>query len=144
MSPSEHHQHVVQQYFEDVYNRRHDLLLHDLFHPEFTDYSQHPDQGPALAQHMVDFERSVFPDIHLTVADMVASDDVVVRVKVQGTHGDTFLGITPTGHHVEFLAAQRMRFQDGKVVQIVWHLYEKLKMLHQLGAIDLPAHVAGT
>jgi predicted ester cyclase len=67
-----------------------------------------------------------------------------VRVTVQGTHGGAFLGIAPTGRRAEFIGLQRMRFQDGRISRIVWHHYDKLRMLKQLGVVDLPPQIAGT
>ena len=143
MSTVQQHKDAVRQYFDEVYNNHRDALLHDLFHPEFHDYSGHPGSGIHLAKHIVDFERSVFPDIHFTIENMTAeADDVVVQLTIEGTHQGEFLKIAPTGQHVKFSAAQCMRFKDGKIVQVVWHLYDKLAMLQQFGV--LPTHVGGS
>jgi predicted ester cyclase len=139
MASSEQNKAVVQRYFEEVYNEGKYALIHDLFHTDFTDYSQHPGKGASLAKHMVDFERSVFPDIHITIEDMMADgDDVIVRLTIRGTHGGTYQGITPTGRRAEFLGVQRMRFEEGRIASVVWHHFDKLMMLQQLGALDMP------
>jgi predicted ester cyclase len=138
------HKNVVRQYFEAVYNGHDDTLLHDLFHAEFQEYL-HPGAGPQLAKHVVDYERSVFPDIHFTVEDMLAEgDDVIVRLTIRGTHRGEFQGIAPTGRTVEFTGVQRMRFKDGQIVKVVWHHYDKLLMLQQMGVLTLPPHVVVT
>jgi predicted ester cyclase len=130
---------VVRRYFEEVYNGGNDRLIHDLFHPAFTDYSHFEGSGHSRLKHMVDFERKVFPDIHFTVEDIMAeADDVIARLTIRGTHGGSFLEIAPTGKRVEFIGIQRMRFKEGKIAQVVWHHYDKLTMLHQLGAVNLP------
>src|SRR5262245_29113090 len=122
-SQTDHNKAAVRRYFEDVYNGHNDGLIHDLFHSEFQEYL-HPGAGPQLAQHVVDYERSVFPDIHFTVEDMTAEgDDVVVRLTIRGTHQGEFQGIAPTGKKVEFTGIQLMRFKDGKIVRVVWHQY---------------------
>jgi len=142
MSTANDHKAAVRRYFEDVYNGHEDALLHDLFHPDFHEYTGIHGTGPQLAKHVVEFERSVFPDIHFTIEDMLAEDDdVVVRLTIQGTQQGVFQGIAPTGKTVAFTGLQRMRFKDGKIVQVVWHHYDKLLMLQQLGALDLPPEI---
>lgn len=139
MSSTEHNKAAVRRYFEEVYNQRKDELIHDLFHPQFTDYSHFEGSGHLRVKHMVDFERSVFPDIHFTIEDMIAeADDVIVRLTIRGTHGGAFLGIAPTGKQVAFVGIQRMRFEEGKIAEVVWHHYDRLTMLYQFGALDLP------
>jgi predicted ester cyclase len=143
MSTQADHKAVVRQYFEEVYNGHNDALLHDLFHADFREY-MHPGKGPQLARHVVDYERSVFPDIHFTVEDMLAEDeDVIARLTIRGTHQGEFQGIAPTGRKVEFTGIQRMRFKGGQIVRVVWHHYDKLLMLQQLGVVSLPPQVIG-
>jgi predicted ester cyclase len=139
MSSPEPNKATVRRYFEEVYNEPKDALIHELFHPEFTDYAHLEGTGALRAKHVVDFERSAFPDIHFTVEDMLAEDDgVIVRLTIRGTHGGTFLGIAPSGKRAEFIGIQRMRFDEGKIREVIWHHYDKLTMLHQLGAPNLP------
>jgi predicted ester cyclase len=126
MSTQADHKAVIRQYFEEVYNGHNDALLHDLFHADFREH-MHPGKGPQLARHVVDYERSVFPDIHFTVEDMLAEDeDVIARLTIRGTHQGEFQGIAPTGRKVEFTGIQRMRFKGGQIVRVVWHHYDKL------------------
>jgi predicted ester cyclase len=48
------------------------------------------------------------------IQELVASDDVVAaRVVASGTHQGNFLGIAPTGKHVEVDHAPFARLQDG-------------------------------
>jgi hypothetical protein len=37
-----------------------------------------------------------------------------------------------------------MRFKGGQIVRVVWHHYDKLLMLQQLGVVTLPPQVMGT
>ncbi len=144
MSSQADHKTVARRYFEEVYNGHNDGLIHDLFHPEFREYL-HSGAGPQVAKHVVDYERSVYPDIHFTVEDMLAEgEDVIVRLTIRGTHRGEFQGIAPTGNKVQFTGIQRMRLKDGQIVQVVWHHYDKLLMLQQLGVLDLPPQVIST
>jgi predicted ester cyclase len=45
----------------------------------------------------------VYPDIHLTVEDVIAEGDkVVARNTVTGTHQGEFMGLAPTGNPVTY------------------------------------------
>lgn len=132
---------IVRRYYEEVYNQKNDALIHDLFAPDFGD-SHEPEQhglhGPRLAKHIVDYERSVFPDIHFAVTHMVAEgDDVVVHLRVSGTHQGEFRGIPASGKYMTFTAVECLRVKDSKITQIVWELYDRHSMLQQMGAIPI-------
>lgn len=79
--------------------------------------------------------RSAFPDLRLTVEDLVAEGDrVVMRASVTGTHKGELMGIPPTGKQATWTEIHICRFADGKVVEH-WANSDQLGMLQQLGAI---------
>lgn len=76
-----------------------------------------------------------FPDLHLTIHDMVAEGDkVVARVRWTGTHQGEYRGIAPTGNQVTFTAITIYRILGGKVVEI-WEEGDMLGLMQQLGVI---------
>lgn len=78
---------------------------------------------------------SAFPDLHLTIDDMVAErDKVVARVRWTGTHQGDYRGIAPTGKQVTFTAITIYRIVGGKVVE-VWEEGDSLGLMQQLGII---------
>jgi len=91
-----------------------------------------------------DFEASVkgwasfiaaFPDMRITVEDMIAEGDkVVTRYLVQGTHLGTFRGIPPTGRKVQVKWVTVHRIRESKIVEM-WEFPDMLGFLTQLGAI---------
>lgn len=79
-----------------------------------------------------------FPDLHITVEDMVGEDDEVAwRLLVHGTHEAEFRGVPPTGEQVTFGAQYIFRFRDGKIVER-WTNFDRLGVLVQLGAVPAP------
>ncbi|MCC6612374.1 MAG: ester cyclase [Anaerolineae bacterium] len=128
---------IVRAYFEDVYNGGQDALIPTLFAPDFHEPARHtPLHGPQLAQHVVDYERSVLPDIHFNIEDLLAEgDDVVVKLRITGTHRGEYRGVAPSGNHVDIEAAQQMRLRDGQIMAIVWHVFDRWLLLHQMGAL---------
>jgi steroid delta-isomerase-like uncharacterized protein len=62
--------------------------------------------------------RAGFPDLSITVEDVMAEGDrVAARVVMRGTHRGEFQGISPTGKRVEVRAMDMFRISDGKIVE---------------------------
>ena len=77
----------------------------------------------------------VYPDIHLTVEDVIAEGDkVVARNTVTGTHQGEFMGVGPTGKSVTYNEIFIFRFADGLVVE-TWGVVDVFSQLRQLGLI---------
>jgi steroid delta-isomerase-like uncharacterized protein len=82
--------------------------------------------------------RQGFPDFNITVEDVVAEDDKVVkRFVFSGTHTGEFAGIPPTGKQVTMRGIALYRLARGKVSEIYWN-YDVFGLLQQLGAIPAP------
>jgi steroid delta-isomerase-like uncharacterized protein len=82
--------------------------------------------------------RQGFPDFEITVEDMVAEDDKVVkRFVFQGTHSGQFAGIPPTGKRVTMRGITLYRLTQGRVSEIYWN-YDVFGLLQQVGAIPAP------
>jgi steroid delta-isomerase-like uncharacterized protein len=87
----------------------------------------------ALKRHVAKL-RSAFPDLRLTIEDMVAEEDkVVARWSMQGTHEGSLpaIGVQPTGEEVAFTGISIYRFQDGLIVEI-WQEGDYLSLMNQL------------
>ena len=77
--------------------------------------------------------RKAFPDLHLTIDDLISEgDQVVFRVTVRGTHQGAFMGISPTGKSVTVTAIDIARFVNGKIVEH-WGQMDSLGLMQQLG-----------
>ena len=82
--------------------------------------------------------RAAFPDMRLTVEDMIAEGDKVVdRVTVRGTHEGELMGIPASGKQVEFMETHISRIADGKIVER-WGEWDALGMMQQIGAVPAP------
>src|SRR5215212_11781430 len=59
---------------------------------------------------------AVFPDLRVTIEDILAEDDrVAVRARWRGTHEQEFRGVPPSGKVVEFTGVVFWRIADGKL-----------------------------
>lgn len=84
--------------------------------------------------------RAAFPDLHLTIEEMVTeSDKVWVRMTSRGTHRGPFLGLPPTGKSFTITVFDICRFEDGRIVEH-WGVPDRFALLEQLGG--LPARPA--
>jgi steroid delta-isomerase-like uncharacterized protein len=76
-----------------------------------------------------------FPDLHVTVEDVIAEGDKVVgRNSVTGTHQGEYMGLPPTGRSVVYDEIFIVRFADGRIAE-TWGVVDVLSQMKQLGAI---------
>jgi steroid delta-isomerase-like uncharacterized protein len=100
-------------------------------------------RGPEGFKQMVTMYRTAFPDLTLTINDLIAEDDkVVTRWTARGTHRGDLQGIAPTGRTTTVTGILISRFAGGKLVED-WEAFDEVGMLRQLGvtSIPAPAHV---
>jgi steroid delta-isomerase-like uncharacterized protein len=77
----------------------------------------------------------IYPDIHLTVEDVIAEGDkVVARTTVTGTHRGEFMGVAPTGKPVTYNEMFIFRFADGRVVE-TWGVVDVYAQMKQIGVL---------
>jgi predicted ester cyclase len=70
--------------------------------------------------------RSAFPDLHITIDDVVAEGDkVATRWTLRGTHKGEFTGITPTGKQLAMWGMSIDRVVGGRIVE-TWIRYDTL------------------
>jgi predicted ester cyclase/uncharacterized protein (DUF1330 family) len=96
----------------------------EILAPDWEDIPLAPgvQRGPQGYRQTVGFLRGAFPDLEMTVEDLVVGGDrVAVRSTARGTHGGEILGVAPTGRRVEFRAFDVHRIEDGRIAQS-WHL----------------------
>jgi predicted ester cyclase len=96
-----------------------------------------PDQeirGIQEAKQFVTTYKTAFPDMTVTVEDVIAEGDkVVTRVTLRGTHqGETEEFGPPTGRQFEGTGITISRIEGDKIVED-WDAYDNLTTLQQLG-----------
>ena len=91
-------------------------------------------RGYEQAKQFVSTFLEAFPDINITVEDVIGEgDQVVSRYTIRGTHqGETEEYGPPTGRQMELEGITIHRFEDGKIVE-EWERYDNLSALQQLG-----------
>ena len=98
-----------------------------------------PDQdvrGYEEARQFVSMYKIAFPDLNVTVEDVIAEGEkVVTRYTVRGTHqGEIEEFGSPTGRQLELEGITIHRIEDGRIVE-EWERYDNLGILQQLGLV---------
>jgi len=79
--------------------------------------------------------RAAFPDLHVTIEDVLAEGDKVVqRWSGHGSHQGELMGLPPSGKRISVAGITISRFEGGKVAE-EWELYDMMGMMQQLGAL---------
>jgi steroid delta-isomerase-like uncharacterized protein len=112
-------------------------ILDEVYAPDVVWHE--PDQeirGLEQAKQFVTTYNTAFPDMTVTVEDVIAEGDkVVTRVTLRGTHeGETEEFGPPTGRQVELKGITISRIEGGKIVED-WDSYDNLSAMQQLGLV---------
>ena len=123
-------------YIDAVYNKRNPDAIDQFFSPDVVVHSVAPDveggKGTEYLKQLAKALMEAFPDVKLTVADLVKDGDrLAARVTVEGTHKGEFLGIKPTGKTVRVANFAMYRIENGKIVE-TWSLVDVAALRRQL------------
>ncbi len=89
--------------------------------------------GPASVKQEVTTFREGFPDVRITIEQIIAEgDSVAFRFVLRGTHLGTFAGFPPTGKENVLTGADFIRISNGKMVEM-WSIQETLSWAQGLG-----------
>lgn len=91
-------------------------------------------RGPDALKRIVTMYRAAFPDLQMTVDDVVASGDkVVLRWHSDGTHRGELAGLAATGVHGSVTGMSIDRWNNDKIVE-TWAEWDNFGLARQLGA----------
>jgi len=128
---------AAQTAFGEAVNSGDLAALADVVAPGSIDHDPGPGQGPGPEGYQAMFRdlRSAFPDLHVEVEHLVATDDeLAFAYTISGTHRGELAGHRPTGKQVRYRGMQISRFEDGKLVER-WGSSDELGMMRQLGLV---------
>jgi steroid delta-isomerase-like uncharacterized protein len=95
-----------------------------------------PVHGPEEFRQLVLAYRTAFPDVHLTVEDVLGvGDRVVARWVSHGTHLGPMMGIPPTGRSIEIMGISIFRIAAHQVAE-EWEGFDTMGLMQQLGVMD--------
>lgn len=115
----------IRRYVEEVYNEQNLGRYLELIDEEMS---------AEAADHLRQFF-AAFPDVHVTILDLISEGDKVVgRLQVSGTNTGSFAGQPPTGKKVTFHSIRIYRIVGGKLVES-WAMQDRLGLMEQLGFV---------
>jgi steroid delta-isomerase-like uncharacterized protein len=135
---SEENKRLLQRWMDEVWNQGSRETISELLVEDVIIHGLAGKDGAPLKgrQGFLDFHeqfRGAFPNVTVTVEDLVAEGDLVVaRCSVTGTHTGDDLGLKATQSPVEFDGMVIVRIKDGQFIE-AWNNFDFLKMNQQLG-----------
>ncbi len=125
------------QQFIDGMNAQDLGFIDRLLEPNFIEHDPEPGVEPGIEgiKQMIGMFYSAFPDLHVTINQMVSEGDLVVgHMTTEGTQTGEFMGIPASGKKISITEIHMVRIANGKAVEH-WGLANAMAMMQQLGAI---------
>jgi predicted ester cyclase len=111
---------LVRHYMEDGFAAGNLSIFDETLSPIFLDHNGFADQQPGLAEVKREYHlfRSAFPDLQVTIEDLIAeADRVVIRTRLHATHSGVFQGRAPTRKCIAIEAISIFRIEADKIVE---------------------------
>ena len=133
---NEETENLVRRMYEEAWNEGKLEVIDELCAPDYIGVGPYGDEhGPDSVKRGIAYRRSAFPNIHVTMEDIISAEDkVVARLTFRGTHKGEFQGIQPTNKEVNWSGIWIYRVANGKFIER-WHNYDLLGLMQQLGGI---------
>lgn len=112
-------------------------LFEELFADDFIDHTPQPGTTPDKngVRKLYAALRRAFPDFAASIHWQTVDGEVVTTFKTySGTHRGEFLGVAPTGRHIEFETVDAMRVHHGKITEH-WGVANLFSAMQQIGAL---------
>ncbi len=134
---------VVCRFVEEVYNKGNLAALNEVVAPNVICHPPLPDCTPGCIgiNQTIACLRGAFPDLQVTVEELIAVDDAVIAKETFcGTHLGSFMSVQPTGLPVKWTRVVFYHLANSKIVER-WSEIEALGMLQQLELAAFPEQV---
>jgi steroid delta-isomerase-like uncharacterized protein len=141
---SEHNKAIVRRLFAELWNTGNLSVADEIFSPNYAHHDPStPDfgRGPESEKKRATLYRAAFPDLHLTIEDVIAEGETVMtRWSCRGTHKGELNGIAPTGKQITISGVTVVRVSNGKIAEgyVNW---DAQGLMQQLGVVPQLAKV---
>jgi steroid delta-isomerase-like uncharacterized protein len=139
-SAEQNRQNII-RFYEAGWNQGDHSVYEEMVAPAFVDHQAIPGmpEGREGFKMLQVIFKGAFPDLHMTVDDVVAEETkVACRWTGTGTHQGELFGIPPTGKSVNVTATVIYKVgPDGKWTE-GWINRDDMGMMRQLGVIPTP------
>src|SRR5271169_6862202 len=136
---SEHNKAIVRRLVEELWNKGNLSVADELFAPNY----EHHDSStlvfgrvPEREKKRATLYRTAFPDIRLTIEDIIAEGETVMtRWSCRGTHKGDLSGIAATGKQFTISGMTVARLANGKIAEAFVN-WDALGLMQQLGVVS--------
>ena len=110
---------VAMRVFDEIFNQGKFQVANEIYAPDFRNHGLYRSVDLKTDQEAVHAEKKAFPDLRISVQEMVAEGDkVAVLWTFKGTHtGSGYEGLPPTGTRVEVRGITIWRIVDGRIAE---------------------------
>lgn len=126
---------TFQKFVDQVLNQGDMAAFDQMTTPGFVEHEQMPPDMPEGREGCKAFFtmiRTAFPDLKVTVDEMMAQGDKVMAFETwTGTNQGEFMGMPATGKSVTFQCVDMVRMENGKAAEH-WGVTDRLGMMQQL------------
>ena len=127
---------LARRFYDEVMSNGNLDLIDELVAQDFVEHEAFPGlptAGPEAARAALGLFAAAFPDLRVTVDDMIAEGDkVAARITMSGTHAGEFMGIPATNRSFAVQAIDIIEIRDGKATAH-WGQTDQGAMMEQLG-----------
>jgi steroid delta-isomerase-like uncharacterized protein len=110
-------------------------MIDEITEPDVKNHTPVEATGAHALKELFARIHRVFPDLHVTVEDMIEEGDKVAgRNTLTGTHQGEYLGLPPTGKSVTYSEIIIFRFVNGRIAE-TWGVVDVFSQMKQLGMI---------
>ncbi|MFC0454127.1 ester cyclase [Rhodococcus jostii] len=142
MDPTTGHASTLATVWDSVWNHGRLDTLDEHLSPQYIRHGRSGDQDATAMKDSVAAVRTAFPDLHLTMHDLIEdADRVALRWQGSGTHDRMFRGVPPTGRTVTVSGTTFVRF-DRSAIAEEWVIWDDSDITRSLGVIALGQHPA--
>jgi steroid delta-isomerase-like uncharacterized protein len=137
---TEQNKSIVRRWIEEGWNKHNLSVVDEIYAPNFVQHEPEPqtvNSSEALKQYVGTY-LTAFPDLQLSIEDLIAEGDKVVwRFVSNGTHTGPFMGIPATGKKGVITGIVIFRLENSRIAE-AWLNIDALGLLQQLGVIPMP------
>jgi steroid delta-isomerase-like uncharacterized protein len=135
---SEQDKTIVRRFYEEVMSQGRVEVLDDIVVEDFIDHGEAlfgSLRGRENLKQGIQRTRSVFPDLVVTLHDIIANDNMVgVRGTMRCVQQGEFLGVPATSNELSWLGLAMFRIVDGRIAER-WFNSDGLSVVQQLGIV---------
>ena len=123
---------LIRAHYDSAANAYRPSVIDRQVAADFVDHAQPGQPGPECVKAQTRALRTAFPDLAVTIEDLVGEDDLIaVRATWRGTHQGSFRGVPPIGRRIEVSGMAFWRVAGGQIRES-WNLIDLPTLMRQL------------